>query len=99
MLIRRKVILLLVMLLSFMLMGAGNIEVYFGTVRATTKDGRMTLMLKNSGEKTVKMNKETKVFAGGRIVPSTRIKPNSHVQAAVNGDGLCLQVVVEEGPK
>jgi hypothetical protein len=45
------------------------------------------------------MNKDTKVFASGRIVPFTRIMPNSQVQAAVNGDGLCLQVVVEEGPK
>lgn len=91
-------ILLLAVLLSFMLVGAGDISVYFGTVR-TTQDGRMTLMLKNGGEKNVRMNKETKVFTSGRIVPFTRIKPNSHVQAAVNSDGLCLQVVVEEGPK
>ena len=97
-LIRCEVILLLVMLLSFMLLGTSDISVYFGTIR-TTQDGKMTLMLKSGGEKTIKMNKDTKAFASGRIVPFTRIKPNSHVQAAVNGDGLCLQVVVEEGPK
>jgi len=97
-LIRHEVLLLLVMLLSFMLLGAGNIAVYFGTVR-TTQDGRMTLMLKGGGEKVLKMNKDTKVFAAGRNVPFTRIKPNSQVQAAVNPDGFCLQVVVEEGPK
>lgn len=97
-LIRCEVILLLVVLLSFMLLGAGDITVYFGTVRIT-QDDRMTLMLKNGGEKTIKMNKDTRAFASGRIVPFTRIKPNSHVQAAVNDDGLCLQVVVEEGPK
>lgn len=97
-LIRHEVLLLLVMLLSFMLLGAGNIVVYFGTVR-TTQDGKMTLMLKRGGEMILKMNKDTKVFASGRIVPFSRIMPNSQVQAAVNPDGLCLQVVVEEGPK
>ena len=96
--IKCEVILLLVVLLSFILLGAGDITVYFGTIR-TTQDGRMTLMLKNGGEKTIQMNKETKAFASGRIVPFTRIKPNSHVQVAVNDDGLCLQIVVEEGPK
>jgi len=97
-LIRYEVLLLLVVLLSFLLLGAGNIAVYFGTVR-TTQDGRMTLLLKNGSETTLKMNKDTRVFAAGRIVPFSRIKPNSQVQAAVNPDGLCLQVVVEEGPK
>ncbi len=96
--IRFEMIILMVVLLSFMLLGAGNIAVYFGTVR-TIHDDRMTLLLKNGGERTIKMNKNTKAFASGRIVPFTRIKPNSHVQAAVNGDGLCLQIVVEEGPK
>ena len=97
-LMRMYLFLMFVILSSFMLFGAGNIAVYFGTVR-TTQDGKMTLMLKGGGEKTLKMNKDTKVFASGRTVPFTRIKPNSHVQAAVNGDGLCLQVVVEEVPK
>ena len=97
-LIRYEVLLLLVMLLSFLLLGAGDIEVYFGTVR-TSQDGKMTLMLKGGGETTLKMNKDTRVFAAGRTVPITRIKPNSKVQAAANSDGLCLQVVVEEGPK
>ena len=97
-LIRCEVILVPVVLLSFMLLGAGDIAVYFGTIR-TTQDGTMTLMLKDGGEKTIRVNRDTKAFASGRIVPFTRIKPNSHVQAAVNGDGLCLQVVVEEVPK
>ena len=97
-LIRCEIFLPLVVLLSFMVLGAGNIAVYFGTIR-TVQDGRITLMLKNGGEKTIKMNKDTKAFASGRVVPFTRIKPNSLIQAAVNGDGLCLQIVVEEGPK
>ena len=92
------ILLLVIMSLSCIVLGAGTITVYFGTIRATQGD-RMTLMLKDGGEKTLKMNQDTKVFASGRTVPFTRIKPNSHVQAAVNGDGLCLQVVVEEGPK
>ena len=97
-LIRYEVLLLVVLIVSFMLMGAGSVAVYFGTIR-TTQDGKMTLLLKGGGEKTLRMNKETKVFASGRIVPFTRIKPNSQVQAVANDDGLCLQVVVEEGPK
>ncbi|MDA8413354.1 MAG: hypothetical protein M0023_06140 [Desulfobacteraceae bacterium] len=95
---RYEVILLLIVLLSFMLLGAGSISVYFGTVRAT-QDGKLTMMLKGGSEKTLKMNKDTRVFAAGRLVPFTRIKPNSQVQAAADSDGLCLQVVVEEGPK
>lgn len=96
-LLRREMFLIL-LLLSCMLLGAGDIAVYFGTIR-TLHENRLTLMLKDGGEKSIKMNNETRAFVSGRIVPFTRIKPNSHVQAAVNGDGICLQIVVEEGPK
>ena len=97
-LLRNEVFLLLIVFLSLMLLGAGNIAVYFGTVRSS-QDGKLILLLKNGGERTLKMNRDTKVLAAGRIVPFTRIKPNSVVQAAVDFDGVCLQVVVEEGPK
>lgn len=96
--IRYEVILVMVILFSCILLGAGDIAVYFGTVR-NIQDNRMMLIMKNGSEKSVKLNNDTRVFASGRLVPYTRIKPNSHVQAAVNGDGLCLQLVVEEGPK
>lgn len=97
-LFRREMFLLLILLLSCMLLGAGDIDVYFGTIR-TLHENRLTLMLNDGREKNIKLNDETKAFVSGRIVPFTRIKPNSHVQAAVNGDGICLQIVVEEGPK
>lgn len=81
-----------------MLLGASEVNVYFGRVRDTQGD-KMILLLKGGGEKSIRLNKDTIAFSTGRQVPYTRIKNNSDVQAAVNSDGLCLQIVVEEAPK
>ncbi len=85
-------------LLSILCMGAGSVTVLHGMVR-TIKGSDMVVMLKNGSERTVKLSKDTRVFLSGDLSPYRLIKPNSKVEVAVNSDGKCLQVVVQEGPK
>jgi len=83
---------------SFFVMGAGNVTVFNGMIR-TIKGSEMILILKNGSEKHIKLNNDTRVFIGMERSPFSFIKPNSKVEVAVNSDGKCLQVVVQEGPK
>lgn len=91
----------LVLSLNFMLftnLWASVATVYNGIVKSI-KGPDMVLLQGGGAEKSVRLTKETRVFASGKVVPYSRIKPNSIVQVAITDDGRCLQVVVEEGPK
>ena len=85
-------------LAALIVMGAGNVTVFNGMIR-TIKGSEMVLILKNGSEKQVRLNKDTRVLIGRERSPFSFIKPNSKAEVAVNSDGKCLQVVVQEGPK
>ncbi len=85
-------------LILFSLLPASLATVYNGIVKSI-KGADMVLMQKGGAESSVQLTKDTRVFASGKIVPYSRIKPNSIVQVSIASDGRCLQVVVEEGPK
>jgi len=81
-----------------LLLGAGDVHVYFGTVQACTPD-KISIVQKDGGEKSFKVNGATRVFVTGRLLPVTRIRPNTRVQVAVDRHDVALQIVVEEAPK
>ena len=83
---------------ALFVMGAGNVTVFNGMIRAI-KGPEIVLILKNGSEKHIKLNKDTRVLIGRERSPFSFIKPNSKVEVVVNSDGKCLQVVVQEGPK
>jgi len=89
---------LVVLVVPVFLLGAGDITVYFGTVRSVRAD-KVTVLLKDGSEKSCKVTDKTRSFVSGRLLPVTRIRPNSHVQIAVDGQDVCRQIVVEEAPK
>lgn len=78
--------------------GFGDVNVYQGIVSKISPNG-ITILTKSGGQRTFKIDTQTKTFVSGRVLPATRIKPNSHVEVAVNSDDVCLQIVVQEGPK
>jgi len=80
------------------LTGFGNVSVYQGSVRAIGADS-ITILNNNGTQQKFIVNNLTRTFVSGKILPVTRIKPNSHVQIAVDGNDVCLQIVVEEVPK
>lgn len=71
---------------------------YYGMVKSV-RGVDLVIIQKDGHEKSMKLSKETRVFASGRVVPYTRLKPNSVVRVAVIDGSKCIQVVVEEGPK
>jgi hypothetical protein len=81
-----------------LLVGFGNVTVLKGIVLSIAP-GKITVIQKNGSQLNLKINTQTQTFVSGRPLPATRIKPNSHVQIAVDRDDVCLQIVVEEAPK
>jgi hypothetical protein len=80
------------------LLGAGKVSVYFGTVRSIDAE-KITLLAKNGSEKKLRINSSTRSFVSGKLLPATAIMPHSRVQIAVDDQDVCLQIVVEEVPK
>lgn len=96
---KRNALVALLGLLSLpVLLGAGNATVYFGTVRSIDAS-KITILNKNGSERVLKINAGTRSFVSGRSLPATYIKPHSQVQVAVDGNDVCLQIVVDEVPK
>lgn len=80
------------------LTGFGEVAVYKGIV-SSIRPSAITIIQKNGGQKTFKINDKTVSFVSGKHLPARRIKPNSHVEIAVDRNNVCLQIVVEEAPK
>jgi hypothetical protein len=83
---------------ALLLLGAGQITTYFGLVRAVDAHS-ITFFQRNSAEKTLPVAAGLKAMASGKPVPLTSVKPNSRVQLAVDEQGTCVRVVVEEVPR
>lgn len=78
-----------------MLLGAGNAQIYFGTVRSVDAQ-RITIVQRNGAEKSVRYTADTKAFVSGKLVAVKFVKPHAKVQLALDEHDVCIQVVVDE---